>query len=504
VLAPLALLLVWAAACQAKFMMTPLDPRKPNDPNYFTCGNHDPKAPASMPIAKYTDCAGNTLQVNCIQDTYFLGTIKRVDGTTYDFSKCVFTGALNKAIFLLDDKGNFKKIVWFNVENTDDLTFAQLCNGSNVVDTMDPKAFADAEAKIRKAIKDRGLDANIYTTSFSPGDQLIQRFELGVFQSDLSLTPSQADAAYAVNTGTSILALDPVMLTPQEKPQQQERITPEPGSWALALAAGIVLGLAWLRRRLPGSPALRRWAAAACLAVAGLVAPARAASVNISFASGPPSPGVLAISTLTPSTGLDFSGGTMNVHISNTADGVSLVPQTINAMCAVFQGLSLSDMPVGAGVGFQMVFGDFADGNNADLELFHVAHSTRVKIVQDKNGVKTELERVVAEIDPADVASVQVDWVTSPGILDRIQIEIKAKNGRKVNTIVKSGLTHDPTKKTAYRIHGLDITTDPTVSVGELDLKDTHLIVPEPSSLVLVGSAVLIAGLVRRRATGRG
>jgi hypothetical protein len=173
-------------------------------------------------------------------------------------------------------------------------------------------------------------------------------------------------------------------------------------------------------------------------------------------------------------------------------------------MCAIFKGLSLTDMPVGAGVGFQLVFGDFAAGNSEDLELFHVAHSTRVKIVEDKAGVKTELVRVVTGINPDEIASVQIDWVTSPGILDRILIEIKAKDGRKITKEVRSGLTHDPTKKMAYRIHGLDIKTDPTVSVGELDLKDTHFIVPEPSGLVLLGSAVLIAGLVRRRATGRG
>jgi hypothetical protein len=206
-----AFVLGWAQPGPAAFMDKIVDTRKGD--LYLSCGNHLNED--TIPIRKITDCMGNLLEIDCVKDTYFQGKITRKDGTVYAFGKCVFDGALNKLIYLLDAQGNFKKILWFNVEDPGALTFAQLCNGSKVEDTMDPKAFDDAEAKIRAAIKDRGLDANIYMTSFSPGDQLIQRYTDGVFSSDLFLTPSDANLQYPINTGTSILALDPIMFAPK-------------------------------------------------------------------------------------------------------------------------------------------------------------------------------------------------------------------------------------------------------------------------------------------------
>jgi hypothetical protein len=190
----------------------------------------------------------------------------------------------------------------------------------------------------------------------------------------------------------------------------------------------------------------------------------------------------------------------MNVTMSQPDDGVSILPLTINSECVIFSRLTLSDIPVGAGVGFQAVFGNPADQNSEDLQLFHVGMSTRVKIVESTKNGKIELVRVVSEIDPSDISSVRIDWVKSPGILDRIMIEILAKDGRSINKIVRSGLTHDPNMTTSYRIHGLDIKTDPKVSVGEIMFTDFH--VPEPSSLSLLGIGLLLAGCHALRCRG--
>ena len=231
---------------------------------------------------------------------------------------------------------------------------------------------------------------------------------------------------------------------------------------------------------------------------------ARADMVVIDFRNGPPPSSLAQISTLTPSTGLDYNSAGMNVTINSPGDGVLINPQTIQAVCAKFEDLRLDSFAPGDGVEFAGVFGDPADGNSAGVDLYQ-GNSTVIKIVQEIGKQKTTLRRTVAQINTNQVRSVQIDWISGgPNQLDTIAIEIQYQDGAEIKRLSMnsfSGLKHDPNKTTAYRIQGLNITQDPMVTVGDLALSTEHAFVPEPASLVL--SCVGVLGLLAFQKRGR-
>ena len=455
----------------------------------LTCGGHDPAKAGKIKVDEFKDSANNIIKFFCVDDIYFQGEVCRADGINYPFGKCVFDAGRNKWVITKDAAGKFTKLCFFNVDGA---------GGGVTLDDLCPLPLetpADQEARLRKLILDKKVSGNIYCTTFSPGDQIIEGFASGVFGQNLLLSPTEAISAYD-SSSSQLLTLDPNMLTPPNLYQEYLMVVPETSSVMALSLGGTLFGVLMLRRKRTlfssikfSSPKKNLTPSALVLLILFLPSIVSADTLTIDFASGRPPTSIAEISELTSSTGLDFSGGKMNVTMNNVGDGVLVSPTNFFPMCAQFEDLSLDDFSIDSGVSFEAVFGDSSEGNSAALQLFHIANSTRVKVVETKNRVKTELFRTVEGINPDQVGKIQIDWVPLGGALDRILIEITTKTGEKKNYggdgSIRSGLTHDPNKKTAYKIEGLNISVDPSVHVGVINLSDNH--VPEPSAFAVFG-----------------
>jgi hypothetical protein len=470
----------------------------------FICGTHDPAKVGRIKVdgAFAMDAAGNTLNVYCVDDIYFEAEIVRADGSKYPFAKCVYDLGANGFYVMFNDSGNFKSITWANVDvDNSGKTVSQL---TAFLTKMDDETMAQWLARINDLIKTKGLNSNIYMTSFSPGDQEIDQDLLGVDQPPIFLTPSQAVVAYDPLNPIPVLQLDPDMLiAPFNHPQEAAGPVPEPGSLLTSLG-GILLILGLFAR--PGLKVSRFWAAMALLACA--LAPAgRAAMLTVDLTYGPPSPGVVTITPTTSSTSPSYNSNGLNFGIANDGDGVALNFSSFSADCVIFQDLSLNSFGVGDGLDFGILQGDPASGDESDLRLFEIASSVQIKVVEKTANVTTTLTSTVAELNMADIKDVRIDWVPFAGRIDRIFIEITTATGQKITKgedgSIRSNFVHDPTRKSAYRLTGLNISKDPQVAMGSVMLLDTHT--PEPSTFALLGAGISAVVLLRvsRRAIRR-
>jgi hypothetical protein len=300
------------------------------------------------------------------------------------------------------------------------------------------------------------------------------------------LTPSQAVSAYASSL-EPLLTLEPAMLIPPHEPQAKISDVPEPGTMGLYLLG---LGL------------LARWKGRAAFVALMVFAPlAKSSVLTVDFANGPPSPGDLSISKVTPSTGLDFSGGKMNLVFNSPGDGVLLDLPAFSAVCVQFDDLSLQGFSIGDGLSFEVLHGGGLPDDMTAVQLFEIASSVQFKVTETKNHVVTTLTASVENINASDVGKVQIDWIPFAGRIDRILIEITTKDGRKItkgqNGELRSNFEHMPGAKSAYRLTGVNIATDPTLSMGRISFDSEH--VPEPATLALIGIGLLSLLAHRKR-----
>jgi hypothetical protein len=483
-----------------------------SNPLPFVCGGTDPftgepnqPKNQTVTIRQAVDRAGNTFVIECVNNSFLQGTLIRADGLRVPFTKCVFTGGVNTPLYITDVLNHFQQIVYYNIDPVPARQLApndfntlkgiiddpvnQKEGTLNSTDTDRMKTLSD---QLRQFLTSHPLRANIYEISFSPGDQLVERLESGLPTDSVFLSPAQAASAYAEGTGSPILQIDPAMLFPSAQPQLAtlEQV-PEPSTWTLAIPLICVLAWHKVRTRLarrsivPGTLSL----------IVGLFLTSsvvQATVVVVDFANGRPPATILDIQSLTRTTGLDFSRGTMNIGLNQNGDGVSINPTAIHPVCVIFGNLSLNGFAVGQGVSFEVAF-DPAAANSLALQTFQVAASTKIKIVEtttiDSMTVRrTLLEEIQEDIREEDIVSKQIDWVDDNNIL----IEINLRDGRPpIRRQRLSGLTHT-TGFLSYRIRGVDISLDPTVSVGSIALTDEH--VPEPGTGLLLSGAIVLLG----------
>ena len=140
--------------------------------------------------------------------------------------------------------------------------------------------------------------------------------------------------------------------------------------------------------------------------------------------------------------------------------------------CIMLGEMDLTPFLIGNGFGVELLFDT---GESADVQLYQ-DNSVVVKIVEkNSDGTETKIFRKVEGIDADDIDSIQIDWVPSDTALDRIEIEIVTKAGKKITSKVRSGLKHDAGRTVAYRMRGLDIDKDPTVNIGSITYAEEHL-----------------------------
>jgi len=137
---------------------------------------------------------------------------------------------------------------------------------------------------------------------------------------------------------------------------------------------------------------------------------AHASMITLDLTGGPPPPEVAQISRLTPTTGLDFNNGRMNVTIGASDDGVDIVVPDFDAVCVIFRDLSLQGFASGAGVSFDMIL-NASLGNSASFVLVQ-ENSLTAKITDTINGQTSVKKRITfPDIDLSQVTSTRVDWI---------------------------------------------------------------------------------------------
>ena len=194
------------------------------------------------------DDNGSIFTLNCVNNNYFQGQWTH-NGKTELFGKCLYLGGLNDWSFFLDDKKNWARIVWWNVDPKTGLR--QVDVKEMVGDT--PEGFID---RVQKLVMEKKADAALYDTSRtepkifprafadSPArpvdqwnDQQISVFDDGFIETLIALPPEDTFAAYS-ESGLPFLQLDPGMLTFPHDTQQGDgmvHVAPEPAVFSLLL-----------------------------------------------------------------------------------------------------------------------------------------------------------------------------------------------------------------------------------------------------------------------------
>jgi hypothetical protein len=218
----------------------------------------------------------------------------------------------------------------------------------------------------------------------------------------------------------------------------------------------------------------------------------------IDFASGRPPSNLVQISELTPSTGLDFSNGTMNVVMPNPGDGVLIDPITINPVCWVFDNLSITDFPLNGGISFDLIFGDIAEGNSFETRIIN-SGSVSFELYEKANGQVVRQQTVTLPGDSLpDFRRLRIDWVSRPdpifpgSVQEFFVLEGRFQNGTRIEEdMIASALRHETALFSRGRIRNITgIPADPpALSMGTMELSDYH--VPEPSSIILFGTGAL-------------
>jgi hypothetical protein len=384
----------------------------------ITCGKGD--GPGK--VHKHTDKDPNdpkkTLEWYCVDGAYFKIEVK-CDQATTCFAKCVFDGGHNVPI-PFPGPGGWSKVIWYNWDH--------LMCGVHWKDTVRKSGETpDQQAeRVRKLLIDKGCDFNCYTWTRAPKRQHVRpgaatgKSELVVYRDgrkvrSMVIPPDQVDLLF--DGGEPYLAEDPAMYA--------EAAQGQVGATADVLVDNFDTGRIDARySALPGS--------------------------------GP----------------LSLVNGSLSFNVAKAGDGLRIdVSDRNHPACLVLDGLDVAPFLVGNGFGILL---EFEHGDSYDLQ-FYQANSVRVKAIEKKaDGTMTEVVRTVEGVDLKDVASVQIDWVPSDTLLDRVEIEITTKDGKKIGKKFRSGFKHEAGRTTAYRIRGLDITTDPPILIDRIFYSDVH------------------------------
>ncbi|MDJ0835377.1 MAG: hypothetical protein QNK37_02610 [Acidobacteriota bacterium] len=386
-------------------------------PKCTTCGGKDPNAPHRKHVETIKDPNGNkSVEVYCVDDLYFKGEVI-CDGKPICIAKCVFDSAGNADFPIPGPNGGpWEKYVWYNWnKDTCNVTWRDTARRGG-------ETPAEREARIIKLLIDRGCDFNCYSWT-APGNspkkesglQFIAYRDGGLVE---ETTIPESDIEAAFEGGNPYLELDPLMYA--DDAVGQSRI---PNSVFVDTFEDGILGDRY--STLPGS-------------------------------TGP----------------VQVVNGALNFDIVEHGDGFQIdMSDVAHPACIMLGEMDMTPFLIGNGFGIELLFDT---GDSADIQVYQ-DNSVVVKIVEkNSNGTETKLYRKVEGIDADDIASIQIDWVPSDTALDRIEIEIVTKAGKKITTKVRSGLRHDEGRTVAYRMRGLDISKDPTVNIGSIVFSEQH------------------------------
>ncbi len=384
----------------------------------ITCGKDD--GPGK--VHKHTDPDPNdpkkTLEWYCVDGFYFKIEVK-CDKATTCFAKCVFDGGHNVPI-PFEGPGGWSKVIWYNWDKV-------MCGVHWRETVQKPGETREQQAeRVRKLLIDKGCDFNCYTWTRAPKRERVRpgaaegKTELAVYRNgrkvrSMVIPPDQVDLLF--DGGEPYLIEDPAM--------HEETALGQVGATADALLDEFDAGRISARySALPGTDPLA------------------------------------------------LADGSLLFNIAKAGDGLRIdVSDRHHPSCLVLDGLDVAPFTTGDGFGILL---EFEHGNSYDLQ-FYQANSVRVKAIEKKaDGTTTEVIRIVEGVDLKDIASVQIDWVPSDTILDRIEIEIMTKDGKKIGKKFRSGFKHEAGRTTAYRIRGLDITTDPPILIDRIFFSDVH------------------------------
>jgi hypothetical protein len=206
-----------------------------------------------------TDPNGNSFTMNCINESYFQGTVVDMDSlpTSYKFGRCRYVNGANGILYELNSNNTFNSIEWFNVDPDTYMGLMGAAARTAVQAQINPLPGETTDNYVQRVNEflgvgtDHGLDFTFYTTHFSPGVQTIEVFEHGLLTETLMLTPSQANMAYLPDGQSPFPALqiDPGMRLPNNSFQSvMTSPTPEPSTLTL-LVIGTLGLLGYGRRR---------------------------------------------------------------------------------------------------------------------------------------------------------------------------------------------------------------------------------------------------------------
>jgi len=393
-------------------VLSPLAARAQN----ITCGHDD--GPGRVFKTSMDLGGGKTYKLYCVDGLYFEGEIC-CGAMCTPFGKCVFDGGRNTDHLFPGPDGSITKIVSYNWCPACGVTLADTARrrGETVQQWTD---------RVRALLTDRECDFNCYTWVRPAGiedptvDQTINIFRKGQEIAEFFIPGSDAEFAYA--GGNDYLVEEAQMHIIDLEGQVR--------------AVGTVN------------------------------------TFVDDFEDGLLDKRISATSDAVP---IDVSDGALTFNIASHGDGIVIDTQDLHPMCLVLEDISFSPFLPGNGVGLQL---QFSTGDSADVQFYEMstllAKQVTVKVTQTIGGVTNELRRKIPGVKLDDVKSVQIDWVPSPGAIDRVEIEITLANGMVVRQTVRSGLSHRDGATTAYVMRGLDITYDPEVSIGAVHYSDVH------------------------------
>lgn len=234
--------------------------------------------------------------------------------------------------------------------------------------------------------------------------------------------------------------------------------------------------------------------------------------LNIDFSHGAPSSSVIGITPITPGTTVDYSGGKLNIGISNAGDGIIFDVVGIHARCTGLDGLDLTGFDTGAGVFFGVETGDPTDPSIIGASIIE-SDSVTLKIQKEtagigaiRRGAPLHFETLATVEFPnvalANFANWHLDWIKAAvSGKDSVRVTLTKADGSKLFKDIDTpdGLKHmdDPNDRTKGIVVGVDqVLVEPTVSVESMSLDTEHA--PEPSTWTLLAGGLIALGVWRR------
>lgn len=390
----------------------------------WTCGHGD--GPGKKLKTTCKDTSGKVLNVYCIDGIFAKGELV-CGAKTVCLATCVFDLGQNITIFEKDAQGAWTKIIWYNWDPKKCGIFFRDLPARKAGESK-----TDYADRIRRFLEGKNCDYNCYTwTKPKPGGQQqslgIRPASLGEDRIDLTLEAvregrqetyfiPEEEIEQAFGGGIEVLRQEPAMFEPGAGGQAgdgRDRFVDdyEDGDIGASYSA------------LPGTE--------------------------------PPY----------------IENGDLKFYIAAEGEGIEIDVSDFQPDCVSFQDLNISPMAFGDGIEFLTLF---ESNNSIGLQIFQ-DDSVVIKVEENKGGARRFVRRRVDGINVDDITHVQIDWVSDPGRIDRIEIEIRTKDGKRINKRVRSGLTHDGNNTVkAYRLRGIKIERDPQICIGSIEFAQGH------------------------------